>query len=104
MKEEIDEVLFRHLVELAALELTDEEALYLRAQLNQQLAVIHEMDAIPVEGNVPISAHGVPYTSENSAPIRLDDYSPKPALDLSKIAPQFRDGYIIVPETPHTNL
>ena len=104
MKEEIDEVLFRRLVELAALELTDEEGLYLRTQLNQQLAVIHEMDAIPVEGDVPVSAHGVPYTSENSAPIRSDILSPKPALDLSNIAPQFRDGYIIVPETPHTNL
>ena len=104
MKEEIDEVLFRRLVELAALELTDEESLYLRAQLNQQLAVIHEMDAIPVEGEVPISAHGVPYTVENSASLRLDNYSPKPALDLSRIAPQIRDSYIIVPETPHTKI
>ena len=104
MKEEIDEGLFRRLVELAALQLTNEEAVYLRAQLNQQLNVIHEMDAIPVGSDVESSAHGVPYTDSNSAPLRADVLTQKPHLDLGNIAPQFRDGYIIVPETPHTKL
>ena len=104
MKEEIDDGLFRRLVELAALELTEEEAVYLRAQLNQQLNVVHEMDAIPVEMDVEISAHGVPYTEANSPALRPDEINPKPRLDLGSIAPQFRDDYIIVPETPHTKL
>ena len=104
MKEEIDEVLFAHLVQLAALELDPKEALYLRQQLNQQLNVIHEMDAIEVAEDVEASAHGVPYGPNNSAPLRDDDLQIRPKLDLNQIAPQFRDDYIIVPETPHTKL
>lgn len=105
MNEEIDEKLFQHLVELAALELTDEEAQYLRKQLNQQLQVVHEMDSIPIGQDVPTSAHGIEYTSANSAPIRADVIEPsKKKLDLASIAPQFDDDFIIVPEIPHTKI
>lgn len=105
MIEEIDETVFQHLVELAALELTGEEALYLRQQLNQQLRVVHEMDSMQISSDVKTNPHGIAYTETNSAPIREDVLEPgKKPLDLASIAPQFEDGFIIVPEIPHTKL
>jgi len=105
MKEEIDIEVFDHLVGLAALELSPDEAVYLRAQMNQQLQVIQELEAIPLEEDLPILTHGVGYTNANSAPLRSDETEPnKPLLDLEKFAPEVTDNYVIVPEIPHQKL
>ncbi|MBE0697194.1 MAG: hypothetical protein IH586_09745, partial [Anaerolineaceae bacterium] len=53
---------FAHLVDLAALQLTPAESDYLRQQLNNQLKAIHELAAIPLDEDVAITSHGVPYT------------------------------------------
>lgn len=105
MKAEIDIQLFDHLVGLAALELSPEEALYLRAQMNQQLQVIQELEAIPLEEDLLISTHGVKYSRENSPPLREDALeTAKPRLDLAKVAPEVNDNYVVVPEIPHQKL
>ena len=44
--------LFNHLVELAALELSEDEAEYLRQELNNQMKAIEELEAILLNKNV----------------------------------------------------
>lgn len=105
MNEQIDRETFDHLVELAALQLTAEEAEYLRQQLNNQLNAIHELEAIPLEEDAPVTSHGVSYTAEISPAPRADVWQPYPDPQaILDQAPQVEDGYIIVPEIPHTDL
>ncbi len=105
MTEEISHELFLHLVELAALELTGDEAEYLRRQLNNQLRAIHELASIPVKAGTPPASHGVPYTTETSPLVRDDDWKayPDPSAILAG-APETKDGYFLVPDIPHTEL
>jgi aspartyl-tRNA(Asn)/glutamyl-tRNA(Gln) amidotransferase subunit C len=105
MSDEIDIHTFEHLVELAALELDGAQSEYLRRQLNNQLKAIHELEAIPLGDSVPPASHGVPYPLEISPAPRPDEWQrfPNPAEILAQ-APEFEDGYIIVPEIPHTDL
>ncbi len=105
MTDTITQEMFAHLVDLAALELDAEEAEYLRQQLNNQLNAVRELEAIPIEEGVPITSHGVPYTPATSPVPREDTLAPYPnPEDILGQAPQVEDGYIIVPDIPHTNL
>jgi aspartyl/glutamyl-tRNA(Asn/Gln) amidotransferase C subunit len=105
LNEPITTDVFDHLVDLAALELDAEQAEYLRRQLNNQLKAIQELEAIPLDENLKITSHGVPYTPQISALLREDEWRPygKPAEILAQ-APELEDGYIVVPEIPHTTL
>jgi aspartyl-tRNA(Asn)/glutamyl-tRNA(Gln) amidotransferase subunit C len=105
LKEEITPEVFWHLVDLAALDLEPDEAEYLRMELNKQLRAIHELRAIPLDPDTPTASHGVPYTPEISPPMRDDEWQPdsNPEAIIAQ-APQAEDGYIIVPEIPHTEL
>jgi aspartyl/glutamyl-tRNA(Asn/Gln) amidotransferase C subunit len=103
--EEITREIFDHLVELAALELSSQEAEYIRAQLNNQLKAIHELEAIPLDPATPIASHGVPYTPATSPTLRADQAYPH--VDPSRLlagAPEVADRYIVVPETQHQDL
>lgn len=105
MNEQIDKDTFAHLVALAALQLAPDEAEYLRQQLNNQLNAIHELEAIPLDEDAVITSHGVPYTAEISPAPRADIWQPFPNPQaILDQAPQVEDGYIIVPEIPHTDL
>ena len=105
MNEPINQETFAHLVELAALRLTPEEAEYLRRQLNNQLNAIDVLQAIPLDEDVAITSHGVPYTEATSPAPRPDVWQPYPDPQaILDQAPQVEDGYIIVPEIPHTDL
>ena len=96
---------FSHLVDLAALQMDVEEAEYLRQQLNQQLKAIQELEAIPISADVPLTSHGVPYTPAISPAPREDTWFPYPNTEgIIGQAPQVEDGYIVVPEIPHTDL
>ncbi len=105
MSDEISPELFHHLAELAALELSPDEAEYLRRELNNQIKAIHELEAIPLDPDTPITLHGVPYTPATSPAIREDGVNshPDPAR-LLQTAPETADGYIVVPEIPHQEL
>jgi len=105
MTDEITPEIFNHIVQLAALELDPEESEYLRRQLNNQLKAIHELEAIPLDANTPLASHGVPYTKASSPAIRPDEWQPHPdpAAILAQ-APETDEGYIVVPEIPHTDL
>lgn len=105
MPEQITLELFDHLVDLAALELTPEEAAYLRRELNSQLTAIHTLEAIPLDETVKITSHGIPYSNEISPAAREDDWDPckNPDAILDQ-APETEERYIVVPEIPHEEL
>lgn len=105
MSDKITPELFNHLAELAALELSLDEAEYLRRELNNQLKAIHELEAIPLDPQTPVALHGVPYTPATSPALREDVVQPHPnPARLLETAPETADGYIVVPEIPHQEL
>ena len=105
MREEITIDIFNHLVTLAALELDEKQAVYLRRELNQQLKAIHELEAIPLDADLKITPHGIPYTLETSPSLREDTWLPHLNPDeILAQAPQVDDHYIIVPDIPHEKL
>lgn len=105
MSDSIDRDTFDHLVGLAALELDQQQADYLLRELNNQLKAIRELAAIPLDESVPASLHGVPYASAVSPELREDVWQPHPNPDeIIAQAPAARDGYIVVPDIPHTTL
>jgi aspartyl-tRNA(Asn)/glutamyl-tRNA(Gln) amidotransferase subunit C len=105
MSDEITREIFDHIVSLAALELDETEAEYLRQQLNNQLKAIHELEAIPLEGNISPTSHGVPYSPEIKPAVRADEWHPYPnPAEILAQAPETEDGYILVPDIPHTDL
>ena len=105
MSEQITVEIFDHLVDLAALELSADQAEYLRRQLNNQLKAIHELEAIPLEGDIAATSHGVPYTVQISPALREDEWQPYPnPQGILAQAPDSSDSYIVVPDIPHTTL
>lgn len=103
--DEISAEIFDHLVDLAAFYLEKEQKEYLRKELNAQLKAIRELEALEVGAQVPITSHGVPYTEENSTPLREDIVEACPeADDIVEGAPQSELRYIVVPEIPHEEL
>jgi aspartyl-tRNA(Asn)/glutamyl-tRNA(Gln) amidotransferase subunit C len=105
MSDEITSELFEHLVELAAFAFDPDEADYLRRELNHQLKAIHQLENVPLAEDVPLASHGVTYTTQTRAGLREDVWEPceNPEEILSQ-APEVEDGYIIVPDIPHTKL
>jgi aspartyl/glutamyl-tRNA(Asn/Gln) amidotransferase C subunit len=105
MTDRIDPQTFAHLVDLAALELDEQQAEYLRRELNAQLSAIHELEAIPLEDDLPITSHGVPYTPQISQPPRADEWLPyADPQEIIAQAPESEAGYVVVPDIPHTTL
>lgn len=105
MKNRIDPQTFQHLVDLAALELDPEEGEYLRGELNKQLDAIHELEAIPLEGDSAVTAHGVSYTAEIRQPLREDEWEPlEDPAEIIAQAPESEYGFVIVPDIPHEKL
>jgi aspartyl/glutamyl-tRNA(Asn/Gln) amidotransferase C subunit len=105
MADEISRKVFDKMVELAALELSPEEADYLHQQLNNQLTSVAELAAIPLDENALAASHGVPYTTENSPEVREDKHDPfKNPKEILAQAPDSDDGYFVVPDIPHEDL
>lgn len=105
MSDAIDRPTFDHLVTLAALEMDEEQAEYLRRELNHQLEAIRQLEAIPLTDDIPITSHGVPFTGEISPPLREDQWLPyeDPAAIIGQ-APEVEGGSYVVPDIPHTTL
>ena len=105
MTDPITPEIFQHLVALAALELDAEEAEYLRRQLNGQLRAIAELESIDLDGQAPVTSHGVPYGPSIRPPLRGDDVRPAAEADaILAQAPETEERYIVVPDIPHTEL
>jgi aspartyl/glutamyl-tRNA(Asn/Gln) amidotransferase C subunit len=105
MTEKISIETFDHLVELAALALSEDEAAYLRRELNHQLDAVNELAAIPLDEDLPLTAHGISYTAATSPAMRKDEWLPgeNPEAIIAQV-PQTDAGFIIVPDIPHTDL
>lgn len=105
MSERITRETFDHLVKLAELELHPDEAEYLRGELNNQLEAIEQLQAIPLDEEIPISLHGVEYADGERQPLRPDTWQPfdNTAGILSQV-PDLDDDQITVPEIPHKTL
>jgi len=105
MTDLIDRKTFDHIVSLAAFELNEEQAQYLLREMNNQLKAIQELAAIPLEDDLPLTSHGVPYSEAISAPPRADEWLPfeRPEEILAQ-APETQDGYFAVPDIPHQTL
>jgi aspartyl/glutamyl-tRNA(Asn/Gln) amidotransferase C subunit len=105
MSDKITKDVFDRLAELAALALQPEEANYLHQQLNNQLSAIDQLLAVPLDNETPVAAHGVPYTADNSQPIRGDKADPykEPDAILSQ-APEVSERSIVVQDIPHEGL
>lgn len=102
---EITPELFTKLVDLAAFAFNPDEAAYLRKELNNQLKAIHQLEAVPLEADVPLASHGVPYPPALQPPLRLDIWQPcDNPEEILRQAPQVAGGYFIVPDIPHTEL
>ena len=96
---------FDHLVELAALELNEEEIAYCFSELNNQLSALNELAAIEIPSEVQPASYGVPYTNESSQTLRDDKWQACEDSDaILEQTPQNEDRYIIVPDIPHTTL
>ena len=107
MKEKISRETFDHLVELAALELDEEQAQYLLRELNAQLQSITQLEAIPIPAGTTPSLHGIPQLWAHSAPPREDRWQTDDEAspdDILGQAPQTEGRYIVVPDIPHTSL
>ena len=105
MKERISLDLFTHLVDLAALQLNQEESEYLRAELNKQLQSIDELAAIVLDDGAATTAHGVPYPIDIRPAIRTDlAIECEEADDILKQAPEIDDRYFVVPDIPRETL
>ena len=101
----IDLDTFSHLVELASFEFEPDQADYLREQMNNQLKTIQELEAVPIDENMTVEIHGVPYPQNLSQALREDSSSTFPDRDeLIGQFPRFEDGYVIVPDIPHQEL
>lgn len=104
-RDDISPEIFAHLVDLAALELSAEEAEYLRAELNSQLAAIRELEAIRVDPDVPIASHGVPYSAAMRPALREDsEQACEQAGLILQGGPEVEEGYFVVPDIPHEEL
>lgn len=102
---EITKELFDHLVDLAEFELGREEKEYLLKELNSQLTAIRQLAAVHLDEDLPPASHGVPYTEKGKPGLREDKW--EPFADSRKIieqAPETEEGYISVPDIPHTEL
>jgi aspartyl-tRNA(Asn)/glutamyl-tRNA(Gln) amidotransferase subunit C len=96
---------FKRLAELASLELPEDEAEYLRKELNNQMVSIEVLESIPIEADTGAAAHGLPYSEYNSPVPREDVAKSNPDReDILKGAPELEDGYIVVPDISHEEL
>jgi aspartyl-tRNA(Asn)/glutamyl-tRNA(Gln) amidotransferase subunit C len=105
MTERISREDFQKLADLASLELPEEEAEYLRKELNNQLISIEVLESIPIDAEISSAAHGLPYTDSNS---------PQPRSDVTRMdshreeilaqAPELEEGYIVVPDIAQEEL
>ena len=97
--------IFQHLVRLAALSLDEEESEYLRGELNQQLQAIRELASVDLPEGLPITSHGVPYSSETRPDLRRDEVKPSDKADaILEQAPEVEERFIVVPDIASTEL
>ncbi len=105
MKETITKEMFEDFCQVAELELTEEEAQSIRAKMNEQMKVIKELEAIPLDESLEPVIRGNPYPLEIQSSMRDDVWTPfdDPEAIIAQ-APKSEEGYIVSPDVPHQKL
>lgn len=80
---------------LARLRLEPDEVDRLTTELNEILAHVAELEAVDVSG---VDAGMV--AAEGAAPLRADAVTSEAAVDPAAIAPQWQEGFFLVPRLP----
>ncbi|HET7009823.1 MAG TPA: Asp-tRNA(Asn)/Glu-tRNA(Gln) amidotransferase subunit GatC, partial [Anaerolineales bacterium] len=66
---------------------------------------IAELESIEFGPSTRITSHGVPYLPGIRPELRPDEVRPaREADDILAQAPETEDRYLVVPDTPHTEL
>ena len=103
--EPIDPKVFDHLVQLAQLQLDDDERSYLRRELNRQMLAIYQLEAADLPDSAGITSHGVPYPEPIRPELRADQIEPSVFADaILEQAPKREGRYLVVPDIPHESL
>ncbi len=105
MNEVIDKRTFASLMATGGIELSKSEAENLRRELNRQMSVIRQLEAIPLDDDIHPVIHGNPYPEVIRCGLREDIPCPfenSPAIIAQ--APVSRDGFIISPDIPHQKI
>lgn len=103
--EPIDPEVFDHLVQLAQLQLDEDERTYLRQELNRQMLAIYQLEAADIPESADVTSHGVPYPEPIRPELRPDQIEPSQFADaILEQAPKREDRYLIVPDIPHETL
>ena len=105
MDEMITEAEFWELARTGRIGMDPEEAGSLRAELNRQMHVIRQLEAIPLDAAIRPAIHGNPYPEELRCGLREDRCLPfDNAAGIVGQAPVSRDGYIVSPDTAHLKI
>jgi aspartyl/glutamyl-tRNA(Asn/Gln) amidotransferase C subunit len=105
MTDEITPELFAKLISLASFGFDPKEAEYLRAELNNQLKAIRQLESVTLDLDVPLAPRGITYSPDIQQSLRPDVWEPFANVDkLLDQAPEVEDRYLIVPDIPHTEL
>ena len=105
MQEMIDKEIFNELIRIGRIGMDPEEAESLRFEMNRQMDVIRQLEAIPLDKEVRPVIHGNPYPKAIRCELREDIV--KPFEDASTIiheAPLSRDRFIVSPDVAHQKI
>ena len=96
---------FSALARTAAIELSEEEAEQLRAEMNRQMGIIRQLETIPLDEELAPVIHGNPYPAEIRCELRADEVIPfHNAAEIPTQAPRSKDGYFVSPDVPHQRI
>ena len=85
--------IFNRLVQTAALKLSADEAAQLLADLNDQLKIIRQLEAIPLPQGIDAVIHGNPYPQEIRCELREDEWIPfENTAEITAQAPLLQDN------------
>lgn len=105
MDEIITKELFDELAATGGILFQPEEAEALRKEMNRQMAVIRQLDHIPLDGSLPPVIHGNPYPQEIRCGLREDEWVRfDNASGIIAEVPCSREGYIVSPDVPHQKI
>ena len=105
MEEVITKKMFDDFMQVAELGLTPEEQVQIRAEMNNQMKVIRELETIPLEDGLQPVIHGNPYPAEIRGGLREDVCVPfDNVAGILEQAPLTKDGYLVSPDVAHQKL
>ena len=97
--------LFDELARTGGITLSPEEAEDLREEMNRQMQIIRQLEAIPLDDRICPVIHGNPFPAEVRCGLREDEWIPFPdPRAIPGQAPVSRDGYFVSPDVPHQKI